>query len=162
MSGDERSAPTDGRRVFRPVGPKIVGIVAGVCLWVLFFAIALTLPPEVRAGFTALQTGTLVLFLLFADAVFWGIGRSRVVADDDGLHVRNGFRTHHLAWTDILDVAYAQGAPWPSVATRDDRRIMMLGIPSSDGPKARDAVWYLRERILEAGGPRRPKGDDPA
>lgn len=145
-------APLDGRRVFRPVGPKIVGVVAGACLWVLFFAVALTLPAEVRAGFTVLQTGTLVLLLLVVDAVLWGIGRSRVVADDAGIHVRNGYRTHHLAWTDVLDVAYARGAPWPTLVTRDDRRIMMVGIPSSDGPGARDAVWYLRERILEAGG----------
>ncbi|MFC6151925.1 MULTISPECIES: PH domain-containing protein [Mumia] len=149
-SGSEAGPGPDGRRVFRPVGPAIVSVVAGACLWVLFFAIALTLPDEVRSEFTVLQTGTLVLFLLFVDALLWGIARSRVVADDDGIHVRNGYRTHHLAWSDVLDVAYTAGAPWPTLETRDDRRIMMVGIPASDGPRVRDAVWYLRERMLES------------
>lgn len=151
MSGETPGAAADGRRVFRPVGPRVVGIVAIVCLWVLFFAIALTLPAEVRAQFTWPQTATLALFLLAFDAAMWGIGRSRVIADNDGLHVRNGYRNHDLRWSEIVDVAYSSGAPWPVLATRDDRRIMMMGIPASDGPRARDAVWYLRERILDAG-----------
>ncbi|WP_370619624.1 PH domain-containing protein [Mumia sp. Pv 4-285] len=152
MSSSSGADPRpDGRRVFRPVGPAVVSVVAGACLWVLFFAIALTLPEEVRTQFTVLQTGTLVLFLVFVDVVLWGIVRSRVVADDAGIHVRNGYRTHHVAWTDVLDVAYTDGAPWPTLETRDDRRIMMVGIPASDGPRVRDAVWYLRERILESG-----------
>ncbi|MGH1562928.1 PH domain-containing protein [Mumia sp. DW29H23] len=152
MSSDApRDVPADGRRVFRPVGPRVVAVVAILCLWVLFFAIALTLPAEVRSQFTWLQTGTLVLFLLVSDAVLWGIGRSRVIADDDGVHVRNGYRSHHLRWSEIVDVSFSSGSPWPSLETRDDRRIMMIGIPASDGPRARDAVWYLRERILEAG-----------
>ncbi|PJJ55827.1 PH (Pleckstrin Homology) domain-containing protein [Mumia flava] len=139
------------RRVYRPVGPRVVAIVAGACLVALFVAVAATLPPEVRAAFTPLQTGTLLLFLGVFLAVLWGIARSRVVVDDDGVHVTNGYRTHHLAWADILDVAYPDGAPWPTLATRDDRRVMMLGLPSSDGTQAREAVWYLRERLLAGG-----------
>lgn len=134
---------------FRPLGARIVAYVAGGCLLVIAGTVTVALSPEIRGSFTVLQTGTLVLFLAALLAVLWGIARSRVDTDDHGIRLVNGYRTHLLAWDEVVDVSLGRGAPWGTLTTTDDRSFMMLGIQASDGPRATDAIWSLREEILE-------------
>lgn len=134
---------------FRPLGARVVAYVAGTCLVVIFVAVAVELSPEIRDAFSVLQTGTLVLFLVAMLAILWGIARSRVDTDDEGIRVLNGYRAHRLSWDETVDVSLGRGAPWGTLTTVDDREVMLLGIQASDGRRATEAIWYIREQILE-------------
>lgn len=136
---------------FRPVGARIVACVAGGCLVAIFGAVAIALSPEIRAVFTVLQSGTLALILLAMLAILYGIARCRVVTDEQGIEIVNGYRRHRVAWDEIVDVSLGRGAPWGTVTTKDDRTYMLMGIQASDGRRASEAVWYIREQILEHG-----------
>jgi hypothetical protein len=39
------------------------------------------------------------------------------------------------------------GAPWPTLVTKDDERVMLFAIQGTDGAYARQAVDYLRGRV---------------
>jgi hypothetical protein len=75
-----------------------------------------------------------------------GIGRSYVRVDDDGVRVLNGYRTYDVPWAKIEGFAMNAGAPWPTMVTTDDERIILFAIQGSDGPYAREALAYLRGR----------------
>jgi len=134
---------------FRPLGARIVAYVAGGCLVAMMVTVAIALSPEIRGQFTLPQTGTLVLFLLMLLAALWGIARSRVETDSRGVRITNGYRTHQVAWTESVDVSLGRGAPWGTLTTTDDRSLMMMGIQASDGRRAYDAIWTIREQIIE-------------
>ena len=39
------------------------------------------------------------------------------------------------------------GAPWPTLVTKDDERVMLFAIQGSDGPAARESLAWLRGRV---------------
>ena len=53
-------------------------------------------------------------------------------------------------WSDIKGFAMNTGAPWPTLVTNDDERVMLFGIQGSDGAYAREAVAYLRSRLTRS------------
>lgn len=131
----------------RSIGARIVAYVAGACLVAIFVAIAVALPPEIREAFTVSQVVTLVLMLLATLAVLVGIARSSVQAGADGVQVLNGYRRHHVPWSQIRGIGFGRGSPWATLVLDDDRSIMMLAIQGSDGQRARDAVSQLRQDL---------------
>ncbi len=132
----------------RPVGARVVAYVAGGCLIAMFAVIAVALSPEVRSGFTPSQVGTLVLMLAVVLAVLWGIARSTVRTDESGIHIRNGYRSHHVPWADARTVSFGGGTPWGVLETVDGASIAMIAIQGSDGQYARTAVQLLRTEIV--------------
>lgn len=135
------------RKTFRPTTARIVSYVSGAVLVVLFIAITLAFPPEIRARFTIDQVGMLVLLLLFSVGVLHGIARSKVVADENGLEIVNLYRKHKFAWTEIERISYENGAPWPHAYLKYDERVMMIAIQSADGKSAQTAVNELRVHL---------------
>ncbi|MCW2840893.1 MAG: hypothetical protein JWR55_2376 [Aeromicrobium sp.] len=132
-------------RTFRPAGARVVAYAVAVIMLVLTAAIAFALPDEIY--FTTAETVTLWIIIVAVLALLHGIGRSFVRATDDGVEVLNGYRRHSVPWSDIEGFAMNSGAPWPTMVTRDDERVMLFGIQGSDGRYARDAVEYLRGRL---------------
>jgi hypothetical protein len=132
-------------RTFRPGGARIVAYVVAVIMLVLTAAIAFALPDEIY--FTTAETVTLWIIIVAVLALLHGVGRSFVRATDDGVEVLNGYRRHSVPWGDIEGFAMNSGAPWPTMVTRDDERVMLFGIQGSDGRYAREAVEYLRGRL---------------
>lgn len=130
---------------YRPGGARYVGYGTAVILIVMTVVIGAALPPEIT--FTAAELFTLALVLGATLVLLHGVGRSLVRAGADGIQVRNGFRTHRLAWSQVAGISFKDGAPWPTLVTTDDERIMLFAIQRSDGPSAREAVEELRERI---------------
>ncbi len=130
---------------YRPGGARYVAYVVAVILIVITVVIGVALPSDIT--FTVAELITLALVLLGALAMLHGVGRSRVVADEQGLQVRNGFRDHEIAWRDIEGFAMNTGAPWPTVVTTDDERLMLFAIQGTDGARARAAVEDLRHRL---------------
>lgn len=132
-------------RTFRPGGTRVVAYAVGAIMLVLTVVIGLALPDEIE--FTTAETVTLWIIILIVLALLHGIGRSFVRADDDGVEVLNGYRRHRVPWSDVKGFALNSGAPWPTLVTQDDERVILFGIQSSDGAYARDAVAYLRGRL---------------
>lgn len=132
-------------RTFRPGGTRVVVYAVAVIMLVLTVVIGVALPEEIY--FTPAEDVTLWIIIVAVLALLHGIGRSFVRADDDGVEVLNGYRRHRVAWADMAGFAMSSGAPWPTLVTMDDERIILFGIQGSDGAYAREAVAYLRGRL---------------
>jgi len=133
---------------WRPGGTRVVAYAVAVVLVVLIVVIGLALPDDIV--FHLSERITLGLILGATLLGLHGVGRSRVTADRDGVHVLNGYRAHDVAWSDIKGFSMNTGAPWPTLVTQEDDRLMLFGIQGSDGPAARAAVEELARRLAEA------------
>ena len=133
---------------WRPGGTRVVAYAVGVVLIVLTVVIGLALPDDIV--FHLSERITLGLILAVTLLGLHGVGRSKVTADGAGVHALNGYRVHDIAWADIKGFSMNTGAPWPTLVTRDDDRVMLFGIQGSDGPAARAAVDELARRLGEA------------
>lgn len=133
-------------RTFRPQGARVVAYVVAVIMLVLTGVIAFALPDEIY--FTTAETITLWIIILAMLALLHGVGRSRVVVGDEGVEVVNGYRRHDVSWHEVEGFAMNDGAPWPTMVTTDDERVMLFAIQGSDGGAyCREALAYLRGRV---------------
>ena len=130
---------------FRPVGPRMVAYGVGALLVILTAVIGFALPSEIT--FTFFQRVTLTAVLGSVLIGLHGVGRSFVKATDTGLEILNGYWRHHIAWADMQGVAMNPGAPWPTLVTKTDERVVLFAIQGTDGPAAREALTYIRKRI---------------
>ena len=142
----EHSSPAS--TTHRPGGTRYVAYVAAFALVAMTVAVTLALPQEIRAQVTIFQALTLYGTIAAFIVILHGMGRSRVTVDDDGLEVVNGFRTHHVAWTDVRGFSFGEGAPWPTLVTRDDERVMLFALQGSSGHgHVRSVVEDLVRRV---------------
>ena len=132
---------------FRPLGALMVAAVSAGCLLVVLVVTAFALPPRVRAAFTIAQDVTMAVFLAAALGILYGIARTRVSTDDDGIHVLNGFRRHDLAWAEVVQVSLARGAPWAVADTSAGTTVQLMAIQRADGDRAVAAVRALRAQL---------------
>jgi hypothetical protein len=140
---------------FRPLGVRVAGWLFGAALLAVGTVVWLTLPQEGRDAFTTLQRGTVVLMFLTGVAVGHALGRCRVDADEQGLHVVNGYRSRHLAWPQVVAVRLPPGNPWATLDLADGTNLAVMGIQGSDGKLARQQVRRLRA-LIEAHAGREP------
>lgn len=142
-SGDLVARP---RVVFLSVVAWTVVLVAGAFLG--WFA----LPAHVRALFTAIQVGTLLLFLAIMLGILWVVALSIVRADAAGVTIRNGLKTHRIPWSQVRGVEFTRHDSFAYLITGDghDRRLM-LGIMRSDGPRSDELVAELRSDLARYG-----------
>jgi len=134
-----------GVTTYRPGGTRIVAYGAAVVILVVALAIGAALPENIV--FTGAQITTLVLIYLAIVVLLHGIGRSYVRASDQGLEIRNGYRTHDLAWAEIRGISMRRGAPWPTIVHGDDERTVMFALQGTDGPRTKKAIDELVRRI---------------
>ncbi|MFT4299884.1 MAG: PH domain-containing protein [Aeromicrobium sp.] len=125
----------------RPQGPRIVAYGVSVLMLVCIVVFARALPDYVR--FAPSEKVTMSLLLLATLALLHGVGRSVVRADERGIDVLNGYRRHRLAWEQVEGISMREGAPWPTLVTTDDRRIMLFAVQRTDG-RGREIVAQLR------------------
>lgn len=132
---------------YRPIGARIVAYVVGVVIIVVSVVISAAMPENVV--FTGGQIVTLLLILLAILAALHGIGRSFVRVDDTGLDIRNGYRRHRIAWSEVRALVMKKGAPWPTVVLNgpDERHVILFAIQGSDGGAASRAVADLAKRL---------------
>ncbi len=138
-------------RTYRPVGALVVAGVASVSLLTVCAAVAFALPAQARGSFTVAQDVTLGVLLVAALAALFGIARTRVRVDPDGLHVVNGYRRHDLSWPEALKVSLGRGAPWAVLDTSAGVAVPLMGIQRADGQRAVRAVRELRAAIAAHG-----------
>lgn len=134
-------------KTYRPVGARIVAYGVGLALVVVTVAIAMAMPDNVV--FTGSQIATLGLILGGILAGLHGIGRSFVRVDDAGLDIRNGYRRHQIAWTEVRALVMKRGAPWPTLVLKgpEERHVILFAIQGSDGDAASRAVAELAQHL---------------
>ncbi len=132
---------------WRPLGVRLAVIFFGGMLLAICAFAWFGFDPSIRARFTFFQRSTLVALGLLAASVGHALARSRVVADEDGLLVVNGYRRHVYAWAQVVAVRLPQGAPWATLDLADGTTVSVLAIQGSDGDRARTAVRALRTLI---------------
>lgn len=125
---------------WRPRTVRMVAYGLGLLIVVTFAVMAVILPMEWRTldrvllvGFGVLVVGGLHL-----------LGRPRLRAEENRVLVVNGIRTHVLSWQEILDIQMPEGEPWPCVDLSDGTSLPVMGIQSTDGESARQAVEDFR------------------
>ena len=128
----------------RPLGVRIAVYGLLVALGAVCAAVWVAFGPEVRAEFTLFQLGTLAVLAALLVGAGHALGRSRVEVRDDGLTVVNGYRSHQVAWDDVVAVRMRRGAPWASLERRDGAVTALVAIQGSDGARAETAVRQLR------------------
>jgi hypothetical protein len=84
--------------------------------------------------------------------MLYGIARTQVVYDDDGLRIRNGFREHRLTWPQVDEMRLDAGMAWVTIRTDDGRRVYVMAVQTSDGDRAVAQLRQMRARAIEAGG----------
>lgn len=79
----------------------------------------------------------------------------RAVPDADGLTVRNLLLTRRVAWEDVRDVRFDDGAPWVSLDLADDDELAVMAIQRADGAGGRAEADRLAALVVRrAGSPR--------
>jgi hypothetical protein len=132
---------------WRPLGVRLAVIVFGGML-VLICAFAwFGFDASIRARFTFFQRSTLVFLGLLAASVGYALARSRVVADEAGLVVVNGYRRHVYAWAQVVAIRLPPGAPWATLDLADGTTMSVMAIQGSDGDRAQAAVRGVRALI---------------
>ncbi len=75
------------------------------------------------------------------------LARCRVDADEGGLTVVNGYRSHRLDWNQVVAVTLRPGNPWAVLDLSDGTTRSALGIQGSDGARAQRQVRQLRALV---------------
>ncbi len=140
-------------RVWRPLGPRIAGLVAGAVLIFVTSLLWFTFEQETRDAVTPFQRGTVAAMGLLGFACLHALIRSRVEARVEGLIVVNGYRRHEYAWAEVVAVRLAPGAPWVVLDLADGTVASAMGIQGSDGVRAKQAVRELRALVDGANPP---------
>jgi hypothetical protein len=132
---------------FRPLGVRIAAIAFGVLLFGVAAAMWISFPDHVREAFTVSQRATVLAMGAGALVIGHALARCRVDADDDGLVVVNGYRSHRLQWAQVVAVRMLPGNPWVTLDLADGTNLSALGIQGSDGARAQRQVRALRALI---------------
>ena len=119
------------------IGLSVVLLIAA---WVGWQA----LPPDIQELFNGAQVATLVLFILVMLGMMLGLGLSNVRADDEGLLIRNGLRTHRIGWQQIEGFRFTAHDPWAYVLFEEDPGSRpLMAVQRVDGERARSFVGEL-------------------
>jgi Bacterial PH domain len=136
---------TATRVVVRPRKVRIAAWMGAVVIVVLFVVIALVLrTSETGVFFRAADQVALVLVGLFIAGGILLLARPRVIADADGIEVRNVLLSRRIPWRLVERVAFPDGASWARLDLPDDEYLAVLAIQAVDGPHAVDGIRRVR------------------
>lgn len=139
---------SNGVQTHRPGGTRWVAYGACVALVAMSVAVTMALPADIRDQVTIEQALTLYGSVGIFVVILHAIGRSRVSVCDEEIEVVNGFRTHHVPWSQVKGFAFGEGAPWPTLVTHDDERVMLFALQGTSGhARVRSVVDDLVRRL---------------
>lgn len=136
---------TTGPLVVRPRRVRRIVIPVAVALVVVFVVVAVLL----RSGSTGVEFGvsdrvaiaSVGLVLACCTLVFV---RPRVIADAEGVDVRNVLFGQKVPWRLIQAVSFPDGAPWARLELPADEYVPVVAIQAADGERAVAAIRELR------------------
>jgi hypothetical protein len=67
----------------------------------------------------------------------------RAVPDAEGLTVRNLVVTRRVAWDEVVEVRFPDGAPWVSLELDDGDDLAVMAVQRSDGDRSRQEARRL-------------------
>lgn len=126
--------------------PWVVAMMAGamgLSLVAVFGVIWFQLSDNARGTFSLFQRLTL---LAFFGAILWILYRMatvRVSAYDDGVRVRNVFRSYSYPWTEVKALRFKPGDPWLQLFDAEGNRLGVLAVQASEGARAGRAAKEL-------------------
>jgi hypothetical protein len=132
---------------YRPLGVRIMALAMGALLVGAIAFFWVSLPASVRAQFSFGQRVTLILVFGSMLAFMYGIARSAIRADRDGVRIVNAYRVRRLEWAQIVHVRLQPGDPWAVLDIDDGTTVKALAIQGSDGRRARLATQRLRRLV---------------
>jgi hypothetical protein len=132
---------------FRPLGVRLAAVVVGTLFLVTLGGVWIALPDEVQYGFSFAQWLTFLGMVVVVLVIGHALARCRVDADDAGLTLVNGYRTHRLDWSQVVAVTLRPGNPWAVLDLTDGTARSALGIQGSDGARAVRQTRQLRALI---------------
>jgi len=119
---------------FRPRRGRVLPLVMAAIALVVCVTVALGMG---AAGQWRLGDQLLLVGLGLAIAAFlWRYASIRAVPDAGGLVVRNLLLTRRVAWDEVVEVRFPQGAPWVSLDLADDDEIAVMAVQRADGDRA--------------------------
>jgi Bacterial PH domain len=128
---------------FRPWVIAMMAIAMGLSLVAVFGVIWFRFSAESRSTFDWFQRLTL---LAFFGAVLWILYRMatvRVSAYDDGLRIRNVFRSYRYSWSNVKGLRFSPGDPWLQLFDAEGNRLGVLAVQASEGARANRAAKEL-------------------
>lgn len=128
---------------FRPWIIAMMAAVMGVCIVAVFGVIWFRFDDESRATFSWFQRLTLLAFFGLILWLLYRMGTVRVTAYEDGLQVRNVFKSYHYAWSDVKALRFNSGDPWLQLFDADGNRLGVLAVQASEGGRAGAAAKQL-------------------
>jgi hypothetical protein len=138
-------------RTWRPFGPRIAAVVFAAVLIGAFTYLWLSFDEQTKQTVNLLQKITVIGLIAIGLGFLNAMARSKVVADEAGLVVVNGYRRRRYAWAEVIAIRMPPGAPWPRLDLADGTTVSAMGIHGSDGRRATEAVRELK-RLLAAAG----------
>lgn len=131
--------------VIRPHRVRLIVIPVAIALVVVFTVGAALLKNSatgVRFGTSdQVALGLIGLALALGSLVFV---RPRVVADAEGVQVRNAFWGQTVPWQLIRAVSFPDGAPWARLELPADEYVPMVAVQAADRERAVLAIRELR------------------
>lgn len=135
----------DTRMVVRPRKVSIAAWVGATAVLVLFVVVAVVLrSSDTGVRFRAADQVSLVILGVLIAAGLLLLARPRVIADAEGIEVRNVLFNRRFPWALVRRVAFPDGASWARLDLPDDEYIAMLAIQAVDGARAVDAIRKVR------------------
>lgn len=131
---------------------KKVAQISAALVVVIFTGVAFTLRGKTDSGRSEFhvedQIAMILLGLVAAAAVLMFI-RPRIIADSDGVRVRNLLAWKYFPWSVIAAVRFDRGSPWVALDLQNDDVISVMAVQATDKDYALDTVRALR-RLLAA------------
>jgi hypothetical protein len=139
------AADETNRLVVRPHKVRRIAIPVAVALVVVFAVVAVLL----KSGSTGVRFGAADQVSLAAIGVVLGCAallfvRPRMVADAEGVEVRNVLFGQKVPWSLIMAVSFPDGAPWARLELPRDEYVPVVAIQAADGARAVQAIRELR------------------
>jgi Bacterial PH domain len=131
--------------VVRPHKVRVYVIPVAVALVVVFAVVALLL----KSGSTGVEFDGADQFSLLGIGIVLALGslvfiRPRLVADADGVEVRNALFGQKVPWSLVRAVSFPDGAPWARLELPQDEYVPVVAIQAADGARAVAAIRELR------------------
>ena len=126
--------------------PWIVAMMAtamGLSLIAVFGVIWFRLSAESRDTFTLFQRATLLAFFGVILWLLYRMATVRVTAYEDGLRVRNVFKSYRYGWDDVKALRFNAGDPWLQMFDAEGNRLGILAVQASEGARAGRAAKEL-------------------
>ncbi len=149
--GDVPADPTPAPVSAVPQRLRLITALAAAGLVAVMTVVAVLLKSS-TTGVVSFQTADQVAMVGLGLAMGAGvlmIGRSRMEADADGVHVRNVVMNHQVPWSAVRAVRFDRHSPWATLLLTNDDELAVSAVQAADGERALHAVQGMRALLAD-------------